>query len=90
MNPPTRPPPPKVLLVHDGSGYERHVKHLTDAGLRVAEAHADSAVAEAAAILPDLIVVDFDSDGDVTRQLKTYAPTQHIPIVALVGLMPAR
>jgi PleD family two-component response regulator len=88
MNPTPRSPPPKVLLVHDGSGYEAHVKYLTDAGLRVSETHADSALAEATTVQPDIIVIDFGCDGEVTSQLKGHAPTQHIPVIALVDLMP--
>jgi CheY-like chemotaxis protein len=89
VNPITRPPP-KVLLVHNGSGYDAHVKHLADAGLHVSETHADSAVADATSIQPDVIVLDFGCDGDVTRELKAHPPTKHIPVIALVELMPER
>ena len=85
MNPPSRPPP-MVLFVHDGLPYDPHVKHLTDAGLRVTEVHADTAVATATTLQPDIIVLDFDCDGDVTDQLKAITATQHIPVVALVEL----
>ena len=89
MNPPTRPPP-QMLLVHNGSGYEAHVEHLTLAGLRVAEVHADSAVSLATTLQPDIIVLDFGSDGDVVSQLKQHGPTQHIPVIALVELLRPR
>jgi DNA-binding response OmpR family regulator len=89
MNPTPRPPP-KMLLVHNGSGYEAHVKHLTDAGLRVSETHVDSALADAMKIQPDIIVLDFGCDGDVMEELKGHAPTRHIPVIALVDLMPER
>ena len=85
MNPTNRPPP-SVLFVHNGLPYESHVKHLTDAGLRVTEALADAAVAKATILQPDIIVLDFDCDGDVTEQLKAHASTQHIPVIALVEL----
>jgi CheY-like chemotaxis protein len=77
---------PKVLFVHDGVSYEAHRKHLSDAGLRVSETRADSALAEAARLQPDIIVLDFACDGEITAQLKSYAPTRHIPIIAFVDL----
>lgn len=85
MNSSTRPPP-KVLFVHDGLPYEPHVKHLVDAGLRVTEIHASSALGTATTLQPDIIVLDFDCDGEVTEQLKASPATQHIPVVALMEL----
>jgi CheY-like chemotaxis protein len=85
VNPTTRPPP-KVLLVHDGNPYKAHIKHLTDAGLHVSEAHAADALTRATELQPDIIVLDFGSNGGVTAQLKGNAPTQHIPVIALVEL----
>ena len=85
MNPTTRPPP-TVLFIHNGLPYEPHVKHLSDAGLRVTEAHADTALTQALRHQPDLIVLDFDCDGEVTEQLKGDTRTQHIPVIALVEL----
>ena len=88
MNPTTRPPQPKLLLVHNGSGFEDHIRHLTDAGLRVSSTHAETAVADATTIQPDIVVLDFGCDGDVTRELKGHPQTRHIPVIALVDLMP--
>jgi CheY-like chemotaxis protein len=85
MNPTTRPPP-KVLLVHNGVPYEAHLKHLTDAGLHVSVAHGEDALAEATKLQPDIIMLDFGCNGEVTAQLKDHAPTGHIPIIALVEL----
>ena len=84
MNPLTSRPPPKVLLVHNGSGCEVHVKYLSEAGLGVTEAHADSAVAGARSIQPDIIVLDSGCDGEITAQLKAGQATRHIPVIALV------
>lgn len=89
MNPSSRPPP-KVLLVHNGARYEDHVQHLTDAGLHVSETHADTALADATASQPDIIVLDFGCDGEVTSQLKAHDRTRDIPVIALVDLMPER
>ena len=88
MNPTTRPPPPRVLLVHNGDGFEAHVRHLTAAGLRVSETHADSALADATTLQPDIIVLDFGCDGETTEDLKAHDQTKHIPVIALVDLMP--
>ena len=85
MNPTTRPPP-TVLFIHDGLPYEAHVKHFRDAGLRVTEVHADTALTQALRLQPDLIVLDFDCNGDVTEQLKHDSRTRHIPVIALVEL----
>ena len=89
MNPTIRPPP-RVLLVHNGSGYEAHVKHFIDAGLRVSQTHADSALADATTIQPDIIVLDFGCGGETTAQLKGHQQTKHIPVIALVDLMRER
>jgi len=35
-------------------------------------------------------VLDFDYDGDVSAQLKRDKATRHIPVVALVNLIPSR
>ncbi len=86
MNPPTRPPPPKMLFVHNALPYAAHIKHLTDAGVRVTEAHAETALNQALRLQPDIIVLDFDCNGGVTEQLKRDTRTQHIPVIALVEL----
>ena len=77
---------PKVLFIHNGDPYDAHIKHLTDAGLRVTETHEGSAIAEALKVQPDIIVLDFGSDGDVTAQLKAHSLTRNIPIIALAEL----
>ena len=79
--------PPAVLFVHDGSPIA-HIKHLKDAGLRVSETHAGDAVATAKKQQPDIIVLDFEYDGDVTAKLKQDRATRHIPVIALVNLIP--
>ncbi len=79
--------PPAVLFIHDGSPLA-HVKHLKEAGLRVFETNAGAAVATAKQQQPDIIVLDFDYDGDVSAQLKRDKATRHIPVIALVNLIP--
>ena len=80
-------PPPTVLFVHNGAPYGAYIKHLTDAGLSVSEAHADMALAIATTGQPDIIVLDLDCDGDVVAQLKGTELTMHIPIIALAELL---
>ena len=78
MNPPTRPPPPKMLFVHNALPYGAHIKHLTDAGVRVTETHADTALNQALRLQPDIIVLDFDctamspNNSNVTRGRSTF------------------
>ena len=85
MQPTTRPPQ-TVLLVHNGNGYETHLKHLSASGLHVSESHGESAVADAFRLQPDIIVLDFGCDGEVTAALKANPATAQIPVIALVGL----
>ena len=87
MSPESRPPPPKVLFVHNGEPYHRHIKHLTDSGLRVTEAHAETALTEGLKLQPDIVVLDFGCDGEITAQFKADGRTKHIPVIALVDLM---
>ena len=83
----TTRPPPKVLFVHNGVPFEAHMTHLIDAGFNVSEIHGDHVVREATARQPDLIVLDFACDGEVTAALKADPKTQHIPIIALVEML---
>ena len=81
-------PPPKVLLIHDGTDVEAHFQHLSDAGLTVAKAHGDDAVAAAIKLQPDIIVLDFRCDGEIMARLKSDPATRKIPVIALAELGP--
>lgn len=83
----TTRPPPRVLIVHNGADITHHVDYLISAGLSVVDAHADAAVAEATTHQPDIIVLDFDADGDVAAALKRDPATRSIPVIALVELL---
>ena len=85
----TTRPPPNVLLIHNGDSYEAHIKHLTEAGLSVSEAHADDALPKATALQPEIIILDFGCDGETTAALKAHAATAHIPVIALADLGPS-
>jgi CheY-like chemotaxis protein len=77
-----------VLFVHEGWPGHAHLKVLQDAGLRVSVTHAAAAVGAAKTQQPDIIVLDSDCDGDVSAQLKRDPATRHIPVIALVNLIP--
>jgi CheY-like chemotaxis protein len=78
-----------VLLIHNGDSYQAHVKHLTDSGLSVSEAHADDALRTATALQPEIIILDFGCDGETTGALKAHPATAHIPVIALADLGPS-
>ena len=63
-------PPPKILFIHDGHSPDAHVNYLRKAGLDVSKTHADDAVAIAMDVQPDIIVLDFDCDGETVAALK--------------------
>jgi DNA-binding response OmpR family regulator len=89
MNAPVRPPP-RVLLIHDGNNVDAHLAHLREAGLTAAEAHADQAIGDAVSFAPDIIVLDYDCNGDTLKQLKTDSRTQAIPVIGLKALTSPR
>ena len=66
MNVPIRPPP-KVLILHDGTPVDTYLSFLRAAGFEADKANATDAVAQAAAIQPDIIVLDFACDGTPWR-----------------------
>ena len=84
MTIPTRPT--SVLLIHDGNSVDEYLTFLQDAGLQAREAHASLAVAQAVEVRPDIIVLDFDCDGEVTGALQGDIRTRHIPVIALAHL----
>jgi DNA-binding response OmpR family regulator len=86
MNASSRPPP-TVLFVHDGAPYHAHIRHLQSAGLMVTQVHADAALSTAKESRPDIVVLDFGCDGDVTKAFKDDHDTSHIPVIALVELL---
>lgn len=73
-----------VLFVVDAPSCRAHIDHLTANGFCVSTTTPHSAVARAAALQPDAIVIDCDAVCDVTAILKRHPPTQHIPIIVLM------
>jgi len=86
-----REPGPLILVVDDfEDNREMYTQFLRFSGYRVAEAvDGVDAIAKAAALRPDLIVMDLSlprMDGwEATRRLKKDPQTSHIPVVALTG-----
>lgn len=79
-------PWPKILLVHNGNSVSVYLTFLNTAGVLAEEAHAPEALARALALRPDLIVLDFDCDGEVIAALQSDARTRHIPVIALADV----
>jgi CheY-like chemotaxis protein len=79
-------PPPKVLILHSGIAVETYLSVLRAAGLEATEAHGDDAVAQVAAIQPDIIVLDFACDGETMAALRSDERTSNIPVIALAEL----
>jgi two-component system, cell cycle response regulator DivK len=89
--PPDRGQGRLVLIVDDvPDNRELYVQYLTYFGYRAAEAgDGQDALAKAAALKPDVIVMDLSLPGmdgwEATRRLKSDPRTQHVPVVALTG-----
>jgi two-component system, cell cycle response regulator DivK len=82
---------PLILVVDDyQDAREMYAEYLQFSGFRVAEAkNGNEAIEKALELGPDLILMDLSLPGmdgwEATRQLKSDARTQRIPIVALTG-----
>ena len=79
--------PLHVLIIHRRDATEGYGAYLSSEGFQVTEAN-DSAdgVAKALALQPDLIVLDFDLDGETTGRLKSHLSTCGIPVIALAKM----
>src|SRR5437763_4102025 len=87
--------PTKVLLVEDyADAREMYTEYLEHAGYEVlAASDGAQALAQAAAVAPDVVVLDFalpDIDGfEVARRLRAEATTSGIPIIMFSAHDPA-
>ena len=77
---------PRVLIIHDGSSVAAYLAFLRAAGLEASETAADHALAQALVMEPDIIVLDFDCDGEIMAALHGDARTSTIPVIALADL----
>ena len=81
-------PPPLILFIQDTS-IEKVSNHLTDAGLRVAQARIDEDIlATVLKMGPDLIVIDFSGNAETVERLKGDSRTKSIPLIGLVDASP--
>jgi DNA-binding response OmpR family regulator len=79
-------PPPMVLMIYapETGGY---ADFFATSGFRLTEARsAAEGLAQAVALLPDLIVLDFGYDGDTVAKLRGNVATSAIPIIALTDV----
>jgi two-component system cell cycle response regulator DivK len=83
---------PLILLVDDsGDLCSIYREYLVGAGFRVETTdNGNTAVALTLALVPNFILMDLDLPGldgwEAARLIRSYRPTQSIPIVALSGL----
>jgi DNA-binding response OmpR family regulator len=75
-----------ILVIYaDGDG-DAYVRYLTTAGFRAASLSTKSAVDivdGTLATMPDMIVLDYDCDGETVDQLKSDKRTAAIPVIVL-------
>src|SRR5687767_14273612 len=83
--------PPLVLIVEDDTDTrEMYSEFLSHSGLRVAEAHSGRrALERVREQTPDVVVTDIAMPGmdglELSRQLRSSAPTRDVPIIAVSG-----
>ncbi len=85
----SRPPPTVLVIYADGDG-EAYVEYLVAAGFRASSASRipiGEIVDRTLASMPDLIVLDYDCDGETIAQLKADRRTAAIPVIALADLL---
>jgi DNA-binding response OmpR family regulator len=76
-------PPPHVLMIYAADGTD-YAAFFAASGFTLTEAqNATDGLAQAVALRPDLIVLDFGLDGDLVAKLRGGAATGAIPIIAL-------
>ena len=81
----SRPPPMILVIYADGDG-EAYVRYLTTAGFRAVSASripTGEIVDRTLAAMPDMIVLDYDCDGETVERLKADRRTASIPVIAL-------
>ena len=80
-------PPPLILCIHDHTSVEKLLEYLAAAGLRVARTRNDGdMLGMVLRVVPDLIVLDFNIDGDTAQRLKGDVRTMDIPLIALAEM----
>ena len=79
--------PPLILFIHNHTSVETLLEYLTLAGLCVARTSNDGdMLATVLRLVPDLIVLDFNVNGDTAERLKGDVRTMFIPLIALAEM----
>jgi hypothetical protein len=82
-------PPPMILVIYAEGDGEAYVRYLTTVGFRAASVSripTSEIVDRTLATRPDMIVLDYDCDGETVEQLKADRRTAPIPVIALAEL----
>jgi CheY-like chemotaxis protein len=80
-------PPPLVLFIQNHARVDVLFEYLTSAGLRIARTLNDGdMLATVLRLVPDLIVLDFNGEGDTAERLKADSRTMSIPLIALAEM----
>jgi CheY-like chemotaxis protein len=80
-------PPPLILFIQNHARVEILFEYLTSAGLRVARTlNNRDMLATVLRLVPDLIVLDFNGEGDTAERLKADSRTMSIPLIALAEM----
>jgi DNA-binding response OmpR family regulator len=81
------PRPLHILIIHRRDATEGYAAYLQSEGFVTTEANdSDDGVEKALSQAPDLIVLDFDLDGETTTRLKAHIATRGIPVIALAKM----
>jgi CheY-like chemotaxis protein len=79
--------PPLILFIYNHASVEKLLDYLALAGLRVARTSNDGdMLATVLRLVPDLIVLDFNVNGDTAQRLKSDIRTMYIPLIALAEM----
>lgn len=79
-------PPPTILVIYADGDADPYVQYLTKAGFRAGSASRTplgEIVDRTLALMPDMIVLDYDCDGETIERLKADRRTAGIPVIAL-------
>ena len=82
-------PPPMILVIYAHGDGETYVRYLTTAGFRATSASRippSEIVNRTLATMPDVIVLDYDCNGETMDCLKADRRTALIPVIALADL----
>lgn len=87
MSAPAVRQPLHILIIHSHDATEGYAEYLRSEGFLTTEAIGSAdGIETALEQAPDLIVLDFDLDGETTGRLKADMSTRGIPVIALAKM----